>query len=650
MIEASTQKERFAGYSKAYETAKQIVEEKFHPAWNYFHEVFTRRRDGDPLLPADSGDLTSSPGAATAWRLGADELVAANQAQAVLRTIMATTFNRAPEFSLDPEFEGFSAPRAAILASCALNRAWRNGKFTDQAREAYQDSLLYGRGWVRLGWQSTMTRPIAGDSPAGIVRDAALAVNELSRRGARLGHKPFEEDRIKAHMAQFGGRLLVEDRPTVRRVSPFDMFFDPMALNVEDARWIAQRWRCPVAFAKNNPEWAKKQREALAPDDEQGASIDPAEYLSGAGTGEYEGKDTVWIIDFFDLADGTWCQFAEGGGDYLRKPSPIPYPWGQPFVWIENIEDTASSFPISEIEVIWPHQRDLTNLMKELGEDRIMSRPKLLVDEQDHEQLRPAIEGREAGLVVPVKRDPGAALDSSYKFFKPESNANVLMAQWNMAAQQMVQGSGVSDYMRGGANAGETATEVNAKQVASANFMGEKAARVRDFLEAIAQRVLIEIQVFSRLEFYIQAKAPDPNQEGSPVVDAVISYDKSHIQGNYRVIVSADTMEQQTPQAKQARAQAIAATAMPFAQVGIVDLGKLFAFVMREGFDIADPTGLLTQQAFNPMPTAPEGAPPGGDGGMMGGVSMTPGTEAGQLGATAARERFDQGASVPPPQ
>ena len=149
-----------------------------------------------------------------------------------------------------------------------------------------------------------------------------------------------------------------------------------------------------------------------------------------------------------------------------------------------------------------------------------MSRPKLLVDEQDHEQLRPAIEGREAGLVVPVKRDPGAALDSSYKFFKPESNANVLMAQWNMAAQQMVQGSGVSDYMRGGANAGETATEVNAKQVASANFMGEKAARVRDFLEAIAQRVLIEIQVFSRLEFYIQAKAPDPNQEGNPVVDA----------------------------------------------------------------------------------------------------------------------------------
>lgn len=654
MIEATTLRDRFDGYAKAYSTAKQIAEEHHHPAWRYFHHIFTRRRDGDPLLPLDDGILTSDPGAATAHRLSGGEQLAANQVQAIIRTIMATTYNRSPEFSLDPEYEGFSAPRSATLATCALNRTWRQGKFTDAAREAYQDSLLYGRGWAKIGWQSTMTREIKpGNSPGDMVRDARDAVLEASRRGTRLGHLPFDQERVTEHMNRFGGKLLLEDRPTVRRVSPFDMFFDPLALNVDDARWIAQRWRCPVGFAKNNPDWSKKQREGLSPTSTTEDSYAPEDDAHGSSTEEYAGKDTVWIIDFFDLADGTWCQFAEGGEDYLRKPTPIPYPWGQPFVWIENIEDSESSFPISEVEVIWPHQRDLTEIMKEIGQDRIMSRPKLLVNEEDHEQLRPAIEGKENGLVIPVKVDPGASIEASYKFFKPDSNAGQLIGQFQLTAQEMVQASGVSDYMRAGGGAGETATEVNAKQVASANFMGEKASRVRDFLEAIAQRVLVELQVFSRLEFYVRTKVPEQQEDGTTaVVDAVLPYGKQHFQGAYRVIVSGDTMEQQTPQAKQARAQAIAATAMPFAQAGIIDLGKLFSFVMKEGFGIDDPTGLLTQQAF--MPPQVGGEPPQDptQSGMqaMGGVSMTPGSGAGQLGASAARERFDQGASVPPPQ
>jgi hypothetical protein len=656
MIEATTLKDRFDGYSKAYSTAKHLAEEKFHPAWHYFHHVFTRRRNGDPLLPRDGNLLTSAPGAATAYLLDEDQQLAANQVQSILRTIMATTFNRSPEFSLDPEYEGFSAPRSAILATCALNRTWQTGKFTDAAREAYQDSLLYGRGWVKVGWQSTMTRPIAAGGTAGeTLRDARDAVLEVSRRGTRLGHIPFDEERVKSHMAMFGGKLLLEDQPTVRRVSPFDMFFDPYALNVDDARWIAQRWRCPVGFAKNNQDWSKKNRESLSPTQVIEDALSPESDAHGASTDEYAGNDTVWIIDFFDLADGTWCQFAEGGEDYLRKPSPIPYPWGQPFVWIENIEDAESQFPISEVEVIWPHQRDLTAIMGEIGTDRVRSRAKLLVNEEDHEQLRPAIEGKEAGLVVPVKVDPGGNIETSFKFFKPDSNANSLAGQFAMISQEMVQASGVSDYMRAGGNAGETATEVNAKQVASANFMGEKASRVRDFLEQIAQRVLVELQVFSRLEFHVKTKAPEQQEDGSTsMVDAVIPYKKDHFQGSYRVIVSGDTMEQQTPQAKQARAQAIAATAMPFAQAGIVDLGKLFAYVMKDGFGIDDPTGLLTQQAFAPPEMAPPGAPPqdptqsGAQ--AMGGVSMTPGSQAGQLGATAAQERFDQGASVPPPQ
>lgn len=649
MIEASTQKERFDGYLRAYRTSKANAEQDWHPAWKYYYEVYTRRRDGQPLLPLDDGMLTSMDGAASGWRIKGDTQVAPNNAQAIVRTIVATTLNRDPEFSLDPEYEGFDAPLSAKLAACALNSEWRKRKFNEPIREAYIDSLITGRGWVKTGWQSTFTRPInASGTPKAVMTDAAKAVSEISRRGTRLGRMPFDQEKVQDHMDRFGGKLLVEDHATLRRVSPFDMFFDPAALNPDDARWIANRWRCPLAFAKKNESWSKKNRESLSASGLHDYTLDPEDDAHGQGTSEYEGNDTVWIIDFFDLADGTWCQFAESGEDFLRKPEEIPFPYGQPFVWIENVEDTTSSQPISEIEIIWPHQRDLTNITNELGLDRIQSRTKVLVRAEDAEQLRPVFESTERGLVIPVEMPPGeATMDAAYKVVQGQSNAGTLISQLGVVGQAMTQASGVSDYLRGGPNAGETATEVNAKQQAAGNFMGEKASRVRDFIEACAQRTLMNIQSWSRLDFFTTTKLADPAD--GQVKDVTVGFGREHMKGMYRVIVSGDSTEEKTPQAKMARAQAIASTAMPFVQAGVVDMGKLFKYVMKEGFGVDDPTGLLTQQAFNPQPPMldPSGQPQQGS--PIGGISMTPGSQAGQLGATAAQERFNSGASVPTP-
>lgn len=650
MIDANTQAERLEAYQAAYKVAKGEAEQIWHPAWRTFHELYTRRHDGQPLLPQT---LVSSaePGAASsaAGRLDTDRQLAVNHIQSILRTIMASTFNRSPEFSLVPEYPGFDAPMRAKLAGCALNSAWRNGQFNNPIREAYEDSLQYGRGWVRHGWQASFTRPVLdpeadGSTPRAVLVDALKAVTEMSRQGARLGHKAFTPEEVAEHMATFGGKLLVEDRPTLVHVSAFDMFFDPMAQNFYDARWVAQRWRCPLAYAKKRASWAPKARAALSVGNLEGVAGDPATSPGEGDTIEYGGKDVVWIVDFFDLGEGKWCQFAENGTEYLLKPSDIPFPFGHPFVPIENIEDTGSGQPISEVEVIWPHQQTLSNIADELGVDRIQSRSKVLVRSEDAEQLRPAFESKEQGFVIPVEMPPNDGnIESAYKFIQPQSRAAQLSQMQNMETQAMAAASGVSDYLRGGGGVGETATEVNAKQTAAANFFGEKASRVRDFIEANAQRTLAQIQAFSRLDYFIETKAAHP--ENGEVQDVSLAYGKKDFQGPYRVIVSADSTEQKTPQARMARAQAIASTSIPFMQAGVVDPGRLYSWLMKEGFDMDDPTVLLTQQAFQPPAPAQPGAEAGAD--LMGGVSMTPGSQAGQLGASAAATRTDSGDSVP---
>lgn len=660
MIEATTQKDLLEGYQRAYRAAKQADEQNWHVAWRYYHEVATRRSDGQPLLPDRANELTSSPGAGSRHRLPEDRQLAPNQVLTILRTTVASTLNRNPEFSLDPEFEGFAAPAKAKLATCALNSVWRREHFNDPIRDAYFDCLMYGRGWVKVGWQASFTDKVssfeaAGEVTRSVLKDAIDAVNSLSRRGARLGVVPPTPEQIEDHLKKFNGRVLVEDKPTLRKISPFDMFMDPMALALADARWVANRWTCPTAFVKTNTDWAEKPRRAAAQaKGDIGTTLNPDDEDAGGDTGEYGGADTVWIVDFYDLSEGTWCQFVEGGEGFLRKPEPIPFTFGHPFVCIENVDDTASSKPISEVEMIWAHQKALTDIVNDIGVDRLQSRPKIMVPKDQEEQLRPVLESKDQGMVIPVEFTPGVDLPmtSMIQTWQGQSNAEMLMAEANMTAQHMVQASGTSDYLTGGGG-GETATEVNAKQMASANFMGEKASRVRDFIEGTAQRILMMMQTYSRLDYFVTSKAyrEDPETGEGRVTDVTMRFGRKEMAGSYRVIVSADSTEQRTPQAKAARAQAIASVSVPFIQLGVVDPALLYRYLMTEGFDIDDPSMLLTQNAYMAQPvdpTAPQ-TPPAGAGGPagIGGISMTPGSMAGQMGATVAAERFDNGDMVP---
>jgi hypothetical protein len=64
------------------------------------------------------------------------------------------------------------------------------------------------------------------------------------------GGLPSDESELMASMVPQTSMSVVEDQPFVERISPFDMYVDPEATCMADAKWIAQSdhhagWRTP---------------------------------------------------------------------------------------------------------------------------------------------------------------------------------------------------------------------------------------------------------------------------------------------------------------------------------------------------------------------------------------------------------------------
>jgi hypothetical protein len=59
---------------------------------------------------------------------------------------------------------------------------------------------------------------------------------------------------------------IVEDQPFVERISPFDMFIDPEATCMEDAKWIAQRIVRPIEEVRRDKRFRKGVRQNLQAD------------------------------------------------------------------------------------------------------------------------------------------------------------------------------------------------------------------------------------------------------------------------------------------------------------------------------------------------------------------------------------------------
>lgn len=107
--------------------------------------------------------------------------------------------------------------------------------------DAVKDFLIYGHGWVKVGWKFVEQEQSVTENERDLMIDRAMIEADTFANDEPLmaGELPTDDD-IIANIPETIMRI-VEDQPFVERISPFDVYVDPEATCMEDAKWIAQK-------------------------------------------------------------------------------------------------------------------------------------------------------------------------------------------------------------------------------------------------------------------------------------------------------------------------------------------------------------------------------------------------------------------------
>lgn len=477
----------------------------------------------------------------------------------------------------------------AIITEEVLNYLWRTYKYQEDFRLAVDDFLVMGHGWIKVGYKAT--KPIEIKEPSTDehgVDDFGVDDRDESVVGNVESEKRMLED---------------DDRPFVERVSPFDVYVDPDARNINDIKWIAQRVRRPLADVRVDARYEKKSRKAV-----QGTHVskwaaedarDGRDIVDDPDTSPYAYVD-VW--EYYDLRRNEVSTFAEGSEEgFLISPKKIPFPFGHPFVMIRNYEVPDHFYPMGELESIEELQYELNNTRSQMMNHRKRFARKWIYDKEafDADGIK-ALESDEDNTMVPVdtngQMDIGKAVAPMPSIGTPPDFYN----QSELIQQDMDRISGTSDYMRGAtANIRRTATEAAMIQDAMNSRAADKLSRIESTLAQVGQRVVQLMQMYMTGEKVVRVV-------GSKAAPAWVSYDSDYIAGEFDFEVEAGSTQPQNESFRRQSAMQLVDAMAPFVGQGVVDPMALARHVLQFGFGIKDPTIFMAQQ--QPMHQMPDGS------------------------------------------
>ena len=171
------------------------------------------------------------------------DLVAVNLAFSTVNVIAPSVSVNYPKVIVSPNKE--ENQDRATFVEAVINYLWRHHDFRKPFQRAVKDFLIFGHGWLKVGWKFVEQERTLGDAE----RDEMFqtAVSEMDILAAE---DPFMAGELPDN-AQVAADIpttsmtVVEDQPFVERISPFDMYVDPEATCIEDEKWIAQRITTP---------------------------------------------------------------------------------------------------------------------------------------------------------------------------------------------------------------------------------------------------------------------------------------------------------------------------------------------------------------------------------------------------------------------
>jgi len=386
------------------------------------------------------------------------DLITINVSFSTVNTIIPYVTSEEPRFLVEP-FSANATAKNARLQQAMLNRAWRKARGQAAVKVSALDYLVYGDGWLKPSY---------------------AIVDEIGEDGAPISKAEIYVD----------------------RVSPWDVWVDPLATGAHDARWIAQRITLSRRELEKDERYPKDLLDELPwgtwnPDGDH-SHQDRTQVIEAA-----EDESYINIIEFYDRIDQALYVFPDHGDDIvLRVVEGIECP----LIPLPNYLIPGSPYHMGELEQLWPMQVELNKTRSQLITHRRRNIGKYFYRQGAlSEEGISALQSPIVGEAIEVLGD--TPLDA---VVKPAALAALSPEAYNSADQAMrdiYEISGVNEYLRGATpEIRRTATEASIIEGASNVKTRAKLADIEECIRAAGEYLLaIMREVFPETDFDEQA-------------------------------------------------------------------------------------------------------------------------------------------------
>jgi hypothetical protein len=505
----------------------------------------------------------------------------------------------------------------AVITEAVVNYLWRHYDYQEQFRLAVKDFLMVGHGWLKVGY-AYKEREV-GLSPVEKDKAYAEAVEEADTYAVEnpdlAGELPTDDEIY--HCLPETKVLAVKDNPFVERVSPFDIYVDPEATSLHDARWIAQRIVRTIEEVKADKDYDARARNAVKPD----SAVRFGEDDKRGRRPQREDVDcqrvTIW--EFYDLATDTFCVFSKMGEDFLVGPKPIPFASGHPFVMLRNYEVPDQFYPMGDLEAIEPLQHELNMLRTQMQQARRKYARKYLYHESSFDSNgRQALESDRDNVFVPVSDET----KNLAEVVAPLPQVGLPADLYNFSTiveNDMGTVSGVSEYQRGQVpETRRTATEAAIISDSVNARAADKLALIEKGIGHVARRVIAVAQQYTTGEQVARVVG----KENSVVW---VPYTRDDIEGEFDFEVEAGSTQPLNETVRRQTVQSMMNAIAPFLGSGLINEQELLRHVLQFGFGIKN-AGKYIAAGVPMVPPMGEEMPPEDETGLdgMGGMNLQP--------------------------
>ena len=515
-----------------------------------------------------------------------EDLIAVNLAFSTVNVIAPAVSVNHPKIVVTPN-KPEDEDRSAFVEA-VVNHLWRHHDFRKPFRRSVKDFLIFGHGWLKVGWKFLEQERQLGDAERDeLFAEATVETDMFAMENPEMaGDLPGEEQMMASvPLTTITG---VEDQPFIERVSPYDIYIDPEATCIEDAQWIAQRITRPLDEAKKDKRYKASVRKNLSADSMLNPMYAPTDreeqnqYLAGV-------VERTVIYEFYDIVNNTMSVVPQSGGEFLVDPMPMPYAYGQPFVMLRNYDVPDYFYPMGDLEAIESLQLELDKTRSQLMNARKRYARKYLYHERSFgPEGREALESEDDGRLVPV-------VDEN----KPLSEIVVPMPQiplspeiYNLSAiieQDINTVSGVSEYARGSMpEIRRTATEASIIADAQNARAADKLAIVEIGIGHLARRVIQLMQQYMTGEQMAQVSAA-----GGETL--FVPFARDDIVGEYDFSVEGGSTQPMNETIRKQQAVSLMNAVAPLVGI-VIDPAALAKYVLQTGFGVKNPDKFIIQQ------------------------------------------------------